>query len=134
MSIVFTHQGSHMNLSPLKSNSIPVLSLNAFQNLAAVILIPVMDKFVFPALPYFGVRLTPLKKMGAGMLFAAASFFVAGVVEMERKKPKYGVFQQELYSSTVNASGLSIFYQSPQYLLLGTADVLTWITGTYHHL
>ena len=111
--------------------TVPVASLNVFEVIPLLILIPLVDKFVFPAIAYCGLRLTPLRKMGAGMLFAAASAGVAGWVEIWRKKSirELGYFHQHVFRAGTNVSQMSVFYQVPQYVLLGTGEVLVAVTG-----
>ena len=65
------------------------------------------------------------------MLFAASALAVAGLVEMKRRErfENGGVFPQKLFNNNVNASDLPIFYQIPQFMLIGTSEVFTSITG-----
>ena len=123
-----------MDLTLTKNVRLSAASLNAFECIAVIILIPLMGKIVFPVLPKIGIRLTPLKKMSAGMLFAAVSVGVAGWVEIERKKSilEHGTFKQKLFDSSANASHMSIFYQTPQYVLLGAGEVLLSVTGKFN--
>lgn len=110
---------------------VPVASLNAFEALAVLVMIPFFDRIIYPIITHRGLRLTPLRKIGAGMLLAAASVGVAALVEVERKHviKEKGYFEQNPFSNSVNASYMNIFYQVPQYMLLGTSEVLVAVTG-----
>ena len=91
-----------------------------------------MDRVIYPLVQYCGIQLTPLRKIGAGMLLAAASVGVAGVIEMKRKDvwESGGTYCQVVFDEPRNASSLNIFWQVPQFVLIGSSEVLTSITGT----
>ena len=65
------------------------------------------------------------------MLFATGSVIMAGLMEIERKKyiASHGYFEQHPFDTPVNASQMNIFFQVPQYVLMGTGEVLTSIPG-----
>lgn len=113
------------------SFSFPAASLTVFENGTLIILIPILDSVVYPVLRYCGVKITPLKKIGVGMLFAAASVAVAGVIEIERKNfiKEYGIFYQTPFNKATNASSMVILYQAPQFVLMGISEILVSITG-----
>ncbi|EDO33176.1 predicted protein, partial [Nematostella vectensis] len=110
---------------------LPAASLSIFDIVCVLLLIPLMDKVVYPLLRYCGVRFTPLRRVGVGMLFAAASVAVAGLVEIERKRMfRDGQWHTStMFNKTHNVSDMSIFYQVPQFMLIGTSEVFTSITG-----
>ena len=88
-----------------------------------------MDHIVYPVLQYCGIRFTPLRRIGVGMLLAAASVVLAGVIEMKRRET--GHFQkQKVFDKSLSASTLNVFWQVPQFALIGLSEVLTSITGT----
>ena len=126
----FLTQGLHMDRKSVKN--VPAYFLFAFEPLTVLVVVPVMIKLAFPLLTHCGIELTPLKRMGTGMVFGTLSVAVAGVVEMKRNMPIYGTFQQESFDgATVNASRMNIFYQTPQYLFYGFAESLVFSTGSY---
>lgn len=124
-------QGSFMKLKLSDHFTMPAASLYLFEITMLLILIPVVDRIIYPMLRHFGVDFTPLKKMGVGMLFAMGSVIVAGLMEIQRKRfiAAHGYFQQHPFNTPVNASQMNIFYQVPQYVLMGTGEVLTSIPG-----
>ena len=121
-----------MKLKLSKHFTMPAASLYLFEISMLLILIPIADRIIYPALRYFGFDFTPLRKMGVGMLFATGSVIMAGLMEIERKKyiDSHGYFEQHPFDTPVNASQMNIFYQVPQYVLQGTGEVLTAIPGT----
>ena len=123
-------QATYMRLK-FTSFTVPAASLSIFNIVAVLILIPIMDHIVYPLLQSCGTSFTPLRRMGVGMLIAAASVVVAGVTEIERRHTwEQGHFcDQTVFGKHRNASDLNIFWQVPQYVLIGSAEVLTVITG-----
>ena len=127
-------QASYMNLKVTKDLSFPAASLITFEILSLLILIPFIDRVVYPGLRRLGFNFTPLRRIGVGLLFAAGSVVLAGIIEIERKHiiDTHGAFKQEVFDKSVNASTMSVFYQVPQYILQGTSEALVGVTGIDH--
>ena len=125
-----------MNLKVTDNISFPAASLSLFSIISLLVLIPFMDRVVYPGLRRLGINFTPLRRIGVGLLFGAGSVVMAGVIEMERKHiiRTHGTFEQDVFNKTVNASTISVFYQVPQYILEGTSEVLVGVTGNSPHL
>ena len=120
-----------MNLKVTDSISFPAASLSLFEISSLLVLIPFIDRVVYPGLRRLGFNFTPLRRIGVGLLFAAGSVVMAGVIEVERKHiiKTHGTFEQDVFDKTVNASTMSVFYQVPQYILQGTSEALVGVTG-----
>ena len=108
--------------------SFPAASLAIFEIVTVLVLIPLIDRVVYPGLRRVGFNFTPLRRIGVGLIFAAGSVALAGFIEIERKK-KFGRVTQIVFNRTVNASNMSVFYQVPQYILQGTSEALVSTTG-----
>lgn len=69
--------------------------------------------------------------VGVGMILAAGSVIVAGILEIYRKEElrTSGGITQELAGDTFNASTLSMFLQVPQFALIGSSEVFASISG-----
>ena len=65
------------------------------------------------------------------MLFVSASVIVAGVVEIYRRNTwtDGGFCVQTVFNETRNASSVNVFWQVPQFVLVGSSEVLMVITG-----
>ena len=113
----------------LKITEKPAASLSIFGIVSLLVLIPLIDRVVYPGLLRIGFNFTPLCRIGVGMLFAAGSVALAGIIELQRKHHGYGTIEQQAFSKTVNASAMSVFYQVPQYILQGTSEALVSVTG-----
>ena len=125
-----------MNLKITNSFSFPAASLSIFEGLSLLVLIPFIDRVVYPSLHRLGFNFTPLRRIGVGLLFAAGSVVMAGVIEIERKHiiRTHGTFEQDVFNKTVNASTMSVLYQVPQYILEGISEALAGVTGkSYCH-
>ena len=122
-----------MNLKVKRNLLFPVASLNLFETATLLLLIPLMDRVIFPSLSRLGVEFTPLRRIGVGMLFACSSVALAGIIEIERKHilKTDGAINQTVFNKTINASPMSVFWQVPQYILQGTSEVLVSVTGTF---
>jgi POT family proton-dependent oligopeptide transporter len=80
-------------------------------------LIPLMGKVVYPFVERkTNSPLTPLQKMGAGMLFASAAFMVSASV-------------QSIIDGAEEEQSVSVFLQLPQIFLITISEVLISITG-----
>ena len=111
--------------------TVPAASLSIFDIIAVLVLIPVMDHIVYPLLQRCGFRFTPLRRIGTGILVCVASMVVAGLVEIRRRRmwEEGHVFNQVVNNEKRSASDLNIFWQIPQYLLVGAGEVLASVTG-----
>ena len=117
-----------MKLDIINSFPFPVASLAIFEIVTVLVLIPLIDRVVYPGLRRVGFNFTPLRRIGVGLIFAAGSVALAGFIEIERKE-KFGRVTQIVFNRTVNASNMSVFYQVPQYILQGTSEALVSTTG-----
>lgn len=93
--------------------------------------IPLLDRIVYPALRRFGFNFTPLRRMAAGYFCGIVSVILAGVIEIARKEviKSDGTITQTVFGRSVNASSVSVFYQVPQYVLIGMSEALAVITS-----
>ena len=130
MQTTFLIQATYMRLE-FPSFTVPAASFSIFDIVAVLIFIPIMDHIVYPLLQSCGIRFTPLRRIGVGMLLAASSVVVAGIIEMKRRHTwKQGhSYDQIVFDEHRNASDLNIFWQVPQFVLIGSSEVLTSITG-----
>jgi hypothetical protein len=72
-----------MNLS-LGEIEMPVAALSVFDVIPILILVPVFDRFIYPACKSIGFPLTMLMKIQIGFFVALLSMITAGVVEQYR--------------------------------------------------
>mmetsp|Transcript_12865 Transcript_12865/g.24448 ORF Transcript_12865/g.24448 Transcript_12865/m.24448 type:complete len:571 (-) Transcript_12865:303-2015(-) len=125
MSSVFVQQGVQMDRNVGGWINIPSASLSTFDTVSIVVLVPVFEKGLYPLLATYGIKLTQLQKMGWGLLVAALAMLTAAGVEMRRRDVAVAGFLVD--GSSPPAAQFSIFWQMPQYVLIGTSEVLASI-------
>jgi POT family proton-dependent oligopeptide transporter len=111
----FIFQASEMDLNvfgfQIEADQVPFLN-----PLMVLMLIPVFDFGIYPGLRRIGVNFSPLRRIGVGMLFAAAAFAAAAVLE-------------SFIDAAEQPNSVHVAWQLPQYLLLTIGEVLISITG-----
>ncbi len=131
METMFVVQGLHTKVLAKKiintfgfTNFVfPVAWLSLIDSLAILILIPVLDSFVYP---YFrrNMKLTGSTRVVLGMSFSALAVIVAGLFETYRVyyfnlDPEHNTITQDISNTTYDAADLSITWQIPQYIFVG---------------
>ncbi|KAL0296520.1 UNVERIFIED_CONTAM: protein NRT1/ PTR FAMILY 8.3 [Sesamum radiatum] len=125
MSTMFVEQGMVMDTS-IGSFTIPAASLSTFDVISVIFWVPVYDKVLVPiARKLTGKErgFSELQRMGIGLFLSILCMSAAAVVETRRLAiaKELGVVDDPV------AVPLSIFWQIPQYFLLGAAEVFTFI-------
>jgi len=87
--------------------------MQALNPLLVMLLIPFNNMVLYPALERSGIRVTPLRRMTAGMIFAGFSWIVAGAIQL----------------AIDGGSQTSILWQVLPYALLTFGEVLVSATG-----
>ncbi|KAJ4978607.1 hypothetical protein NE237_009387 [Protea cynaroides] len=126
MSTMFVLQGNTMDPHIGPHFKIPSASLSIFDTISVIFWAPVYDRFIVPlARKYTGHKngFTQLQRMGIGLVISIFAMLTAGIAEvarlnMVRKLNHYDVDQY---------LPMSIFWQIPQYFLIGCAEVFTFI-------
>lgn len=96
-----------------------------------LILVPVKDHVLDPLLLRCKLLPSALQKMALGMFFGFASVVVAGGLEMERLQyiHRNETVSQQIGKDVYHAAPLSIWWQVPQYLLIGISEIFASIPG-----
>lgn len=128
------YQGQNMDVD-LAGFPIPVASLVLMDIIGVLILIPIMDKLVYPLLGKLKIHVSQLQRIGVGMLFATASMICAGVIEWYRvKKCCIQQYRQGEMLNNTYVADMKIVYQIPQYTLIALSETLTSVTGKNTYL
>jgi POT family proton-dependent oligopeptide transporter len=109
---VFQSQAMNRNLF---SWSIPPDIIPTFNDILVCVLIPLLDRLVYPALRRCGLPLLPLSRIAAGILCTALAFVCSGLLQ--------------LYIDRAPADSVWVLWQIPQYVFITFAEVLVIITG-----
>eukprot|EP00658_Telonema_sp_P-2_P005055 TRINITY_DN11896_c0_g1_i3.p1 TRINITY_DN11896_c0_g1~~TRINITY_DN11896_c0_g1_i3.p1 ORF type:complete len:327 (-),score=49.87 TRINITY_DN11896_c0_g1_i3:218-1198(-) len=137
------HLGGHLVPSKTLPGSsweggfeIPIAALNLFDSVTILIMVPICEHAVFPALARL-MDWTVLKKIGTGFLFAALSMVAAAICEHARRHvfdSCAGIGCSERLDGNVcntnagyNVANMSVLWQIPQYVLIGISEVFASI-------
>lgn len=136
MGSFFVVQGAHMDRlvtlpAGLGTFVIPAASLSMINTVAIVVLIPMYDKLLVPALRSAGRPMTLLRRIGWGLAVGVVAMAAAAAVESRR----LDLFRQGHIINQDDASNhrdqavvnMSVWWQTPQYLLIGLSEVFTSI-------
>ncbi|KAL3530845.1 hypothetical protein ACH5RR_010167 [Cinchona calisaya] len=126
MGNLFVSQAEVMDTRFGKTNfQIPEASLSAFDTLSVIVWVPIYDKIITPyARKFTGHKngLTQLQRMGIGLVISVFAMISAAVLEIVRLGivRRHNLYDAELIS-------ISVFWQVPQYFIIGCAEVFTFI-------
>lgn len=125
MSTMFVEQGLMMDTS-IGSFKVPAASLSTFDVISVIFWVPVYDRILVPIARKFtgqGRGFSELQRMGIGLFISVLCMSAAALVEIKRldMARSLGLVDENI------AVPLSIFWQIPQYFLLGAAEVFTFI-------
>ncbi|OEL32021.1 Protein NRT1/ PTR FAMILY 8.1 [Dichanthelium oligosanthes] len=126
MSTMFVLQGNTLDPRMGSNFSIPSASLAIFDTLSIVVLVPVYDRLVVPAVRSRTGRprgFTQLQRMGIGLVVSVFSMLAAGVLEVFRLR---AIARHGLYGAR-DTVPISIFWQVPQYFIFGAAEIFTLV-------
>ncbi|XP_004682799.1 PREDICTED: solute carrier family 15 member 3 [Condylura cristata] len=147
MQSTFVLQGLHLQIpnifpvNPINSSlalraqgnsyKIPEAWLLLANVMVVLILVPVKDHLVDPLLLRCRLLPSALQKMALGMFFGFSSVIVAGVLEMERLQyiQQNRTVSQYIGHDLYQAASLPIWWQAPQYLLIGISEIFASIPG-----
>lgn len=126
MGNLFVLQGSFMDIHVGNSSfKIPPASLNIFDTLSVLFWVPVYDQIIVPVARKFTSHkngLTQLQRMGTGLFISIFAMLAAGILEVVR----LGIVRRHNYYELDNMP-MTIFWQVPQYFIIGCAEVFTFI-------
>ncbi|XP_050275696.1 protein NRT1/ PTR FAMILY 8.3-like [Quercus robur] len=125
MSTMFVEQGTVMDTS-IGSFTIPAASLSSFDVISVIFWVPMYDRVIVPIARKFTGKergFSELQRMGVGLFISVLCMSAAALVEIKRLQlaRELGLVDEDV------AVPLSIFWQIPQYVLLGAAEVFTFI-------
>jgi dipeptide/tripeptide permease len=114
----FVFQAKQMDTKLLTIN-VPPDGIPAIEDIGVLLAIVVVDRVVDPLLGCARIRATPLRKIGAGLVFCVLSFVAAGLLQIELERA----------ASAVPPRQLSVWLQVPQILLMSISETLVVISG-----
>ncbi|KAI9487820.1 MAG: POT family-domain-containing protein [Benjaminiella poitrasii] len=112
-------------VATMQTGSVPNDIMQNINPLALVILIPVMDRIIFPGLRRMGVSLRPMARITCGFTFAAIAMgYAAGIQAYIYSKGPY--YDHPSGNGKNDASAALII---PAYVLIAISEIFASITG-----
>uniref|UniRef100_A0A453H429 Major facilitator superfamily (MFS) profile domain-containing protein n=4 Tax=Triticinae TaxID=1648030 RepID=A0A453H429_AEGTS len=126
MSTMFVLQGNTLDPRMGASFKIPAASLSIFDTIAVIVWALAYDRLIVPAARRITGHprgFTQLQRMGIGLVISIFSMVAAGVLEVVRLHvaATHGMLDSKEYLP------MSIFWQVPQYFIVGAAEVFTFV-------
>ncbi|GMJ11856.1 NRT1/ PTR family 7.3, nitrate transporter 1.5 [Hibiscus trionum] len=124
MASLFVEQGDAMN-TKISNFDIPAASMSSFDIISVATFIFIYRRILDPIVARIKTGpkgLTELQRMGIGLVIAILAMIAAGVVEVFRLK-----HANKDCPNCNNSSPLSIFWQIPQYVLIGASEVFMYV-------
>ncbi|KAJ4974047.1 hypothetical protein NE237_007221 [Protea cynaroides] len=125
MSTLFVLQGDTMNLHMGPHFKIPSASLSIFGTISVLIWVPIYDCIIVPYVRKFTGHkhgFTQLQRMGIGLFISILSMVAATILEALRLR----MVRRHNYYECKHIP-MSVFWQIPQYFLVGCSEVFTFI-------
>lgn len=122
MASLFVEQGAAMRTT-ISGFHIPPASMSSFDILSVAAFIFIYRRVLDPLVASVRKsKLTELQRMGIGLIISIIAMVAAGIVEHFRLK-----YARKDCSDCGNSSSLSIFWQIPQYVLIGASEVFMYV-------
>ncbi|XP_011029471.1 PREDICTED: protein NRT1/ PTR FAMILY 8.3-like [Populus euphratica] len=125
MSTIFVEQGMLMDKT-IGSFNIPPASMITIDVISVIFWVPIYDRIIVPIARKFTGRergFSELQRMGIGLFISMLSMTAAALLEIKRLQ----LVKELGLVGDAAAVPLSILWQIPQYMLIGTAEIFTSI-------
>lgn len=126
MSTMFILQGDTLDQRLGPRFKVPSATLSMVDTISVIFWVPVYDRVIVPVVRSYTGRprgFTQLQRMGIGLVVSIFSMVAAGVLDIVRLR---AVARHGLYSKD-DTVPISIFWQIPQYFIIGCAEVFTFV-------
>lgn len=122
-----TSQASVMTL-----HGVPNEIVNNLNPLSLVIMIPIMERVIYPGLRRMKINFTPIKRITMGFFFGAIAMAYTAVLQHYiYKTNRCGTDVTNCFkpNGDPDPSTLNVWLQSPAYILIGISEIFASITG-----
>ena len=108
-------------------NGVPNDVITNLNPISLVILIPIVDHFLYPALRKANIRFTPIKRIAFGFLLASLAMVAAAVIQHYIYAT--GECGKYMNGEDCVAAPINVWTQAVPYVLVGLSEIFTSITG-----
>ncbi|KZO97239.1 PTR2-domain-containing protein [Calocera viscosa TUFC12733] len=127
--ISFNQMNNNMTsqAATMTTNGVPNDVINNTNPIALMVLIPVFDAYIYPALRRSGYNFTPLKRIFAGFMVVSSAMVWAGILQwyVYTTSPcGYGA-----NDPACGPSPMSVWWQTGAYVLIAISEIFASITG-----
>ncbi|KAJ8062266.1 hypothetical protein OCU04_008814 [Sclerotinia nivalis] len=126
----FVSQAGEMNTHGVPND----LSQN-FDPIAIILLVPVMDRFVYPLFRKWHIKFRPISRITFGFIVASLSMMYAAIVQhlIYKAGPCYGkpldCPAAVLPDGTIQPNDVHFAIQIPAYIFIGVSEIFASVTG-----
>ena len=144
----FQLQGCSMDVTVAGSLELPVTFMNVFNTLSILVLVPLFETYLYPWLKSkYEYEPSMLDKIGTGLVLSGVAMVVAAAIELYRManvpppcyygnatceanlSPCLSIDNYSEGDLLPQKSTVSIFWQIPQFVLVGLSEILASITS-----
>lgn len=113
----------------LKLNGVPNDIVQNLNPISLLILIPICDRYIYPALERAGLKFTPIKKITAGFATATLVMIIAAIVQhLIYQKSPCGVYA----SDCETPPDISVWVQTSLYVLISFSEIVSQFKYSSH--
>lgn len=117
-----TQQAATMQL-----HGVPNDLLGNLDPIAIVILVVILDLFIYPALRKAGIRFTPIKKIFTGFMLATSGMIWAAVLQLYiYRKSECGVMMEEHEGCKAN---INVWAQTGIYVIIAASEIMASVVS-----
>ncbi|SCV72691.1 BQ2448_4228 [Microbotryum intermedium] len=110
----------------MQTHGLPNDILSNLDPFALIVLIPVCDLFVYPALRKYGIRFTPVKRIAAGFFVGALAMLCSAIVQWQIYKQSPCGYQA---ATCEEFAPINVWAQTPSYVFIALSEIFAAITG-----
>ncbi|PQE07853.1 MFS peptide transporter Ptr2 protein [Rutstroemia sp. NJR-2017a WRK4] len=122
----FVSQAGEMN-----GHGIPNDLMQNFDPIAIIVFVPILDRFVYPALRKMHIKFRPITRITFGFFVASLSMMYAAIVQhlIYKAGPCYGKPLACDAPGAANGNDVHIAIQTPAYIFVGISEIFASVTG-----
>ena len=118
-------QGCQMNITIGNNWNFPIGSLSLVSTIVILLFVPITEHFIYPFFENtIHIQITTLKKIGLSFILCIMAMIIAAITEYIRRLQPLIPNYYSTCDATLPVNNMSIFWQIPQFVLLGASRVL----------